>query len=150
MQNPFPLAEDTSEWNKKKFLSYNREFWSNACTLFIKLLRVFSLWEAPLTNNQTELTCYWLDKQIISHLYCYTFCEFIFCSSTNLHPSWADNRFPLFLFCWLTLKAECEGGALVSLETINIYREPCLHLWKRCWTIRFYLDHDFSALLGRP
>ena len=69
---------------------------------FIKLSRVFSLWEAQLTNNQTQLACYRLHKQIISYLYCYAFCEFIFCSDTNLHPFWADNCFPLFVFFWLS------------------------------------------------
>ena len=115
------LAQDTSEWNKKKLSPYNVEnskatlviFWiltknCQTCVklqfifLFIKLSRLFSLWEAQPTNNQTQLTCYWLDKQITSHLYCYTLCEFIFCSGTNLHRFWADNCFPLCLFCWLS------------------------------------------------
>ena len=145
IKNPF-LAQATSEWNKKKLSSFNIEnskatlvvFWvpTKTCQtcvkllfifLFIKLSRVFSLWEAKPTNHQAQLTCYWLDKQIISHLYCYALCEFIFCSGTSLHRFWADNCSRCFYFVDFQTMIWCEGGALVSLKTIQIYSATIPH-----------------------
>ena len=118
VKNP-SLAQGTSEWSKKKLPSYNRKFRSNAGSIlrrdqYLRQVAVYhfvyqtsfcaSFHYCERHNLQTTEHNYLVTDLISnSDLYCYTFCKFIFCSGTNLHPFWADNCFPLFLFsCWLS------------------------------------------------